>query len=138
MRAALAVATMVASTASSLQLRHFFIACKSVVENRIRYDPVNSGRKCVEMYYEKLEKDKHPEPQNRKEELEHLTRMPRDHYISDFQRAANDLMCVTDNPDQQERDLIYHFSTRAKICRPSGRARWNTPCPGIPIKIKPM
>eukprot|EP00672_Neobodo_designis_P016474 CAMPEP_0174827006 /NCGR_PEP_ID=MMETSP1114-20130205/409_1 /TAXON_ID=312471 /ORGANISM="Neobodo designis, Strain CCAP 1951/1" /LENGTH=138 /DNA_ID=CAMNT_0016060593 /DNA_START=135 /DNA_END=551 /DNA_ORIENTATION=+ len=46
---------------------------------------------------------------NRKEELEHLTQRPDYEYVSDNQRAANDLTAVTSSPHHYMTDVPYHY-----------------------------
>ena len=46
---------------------------------------------------------------NRKEEMEHLTMRPDYEYVSDNQRAANDLTAVVSSPQMYQTDVPYHY-----------------------------
>lgn len=87
-----------------------FVTCKGVVENRITKHYTN--RTVAESKAEReasLAKVKHPNPQNRKDELSHLTRQCDYEYIPEFQRWANDMMAVYSDPQGYGHDMAYHY-----------------------------
>lgn len=86
------------------------ISCKGVVENRITKHYTNKSVEDCKLEREaEIEKLKHPNPRNRKEELSHLTRQCQYEYIPEFQRWANDMMAVYSDPQDYGHDMAYHY-----------------------------
>ena len=61
-------------------------------------------------YHEALEKTKNPTPKNKKEALAHLVdaRLSFEG-VSDFQRAADDMMAIKSEPMEHAVDMAYHY-----------------------------
>jgi hypothetical protein len=66
-------------------------------------------KKALQTYEASVEAKKSKTFANRKEELEHLTQRPDYEYISDMQRAANDLTAVVSSPQMYQTDVPYHY-----------------------------
>ncbi|KAF8297605.1 hypothetical protein TcYC6_0079580 [Trypanosoma cruzi] len=98
------------------------IACKGIVENRITKHYSNRTVEQAKAEREaQIAKSKHPNPRNRKEELSHLTQHCSYEYIPEFQRWANDMMAVYNDPQGYGHDMAYHYHRIWKAKSPTKR-----------------
>lgn len=110
------------STAVTYLAVRCFVPCKGVVENRIqRHYYMKSVDELKAEMEVKEAKHKHPNPQNKKEALAHLTRHCEHEYVADFQRAANDMMAVYSDPIGYAHDMAYHYHRITKVMSPTKR-----------------
>merc|ERR1711991_340321 len=70
---------------------------------------------------------------SRKEQLAHLTERPSYEYVSDLQRAANDLTSVTSHPLQYQTDVPYHYN---KVRKAVTFSKTNAVCGNGEIQMK--
>ena len=114
------------------------IACKGVSENRIaRLFPNKTVKEFVAERDIKVNKLKHPAPKNKKEEMSHLLAGCSYEYVSDFQRAANDFMAMTNDPSLYSTDMAYHYQRISKCKTPTRRyAETGDDCVAV-IKLSP-
>lgn len=134
MRRAAVVVTTSALVSSDSQIRTF-VPIKSKVEYRIpRLYPRKSAKEANEERLKKQQQTMHPNPQSKKEALQHLLERPSYEYVSDYQRAANDMMAVHGTNWEHGADMTYHYHKIWKALKSSRiGAEENVNCDGIRV-----
>ncbi|CCW59991.1 unnamed protein product [Phytomonas sp. EM1] len=98
------------------------IAAKGVVENRIIKHYTNRTVEQSKAEREaSIDAARHPNPMSRKEELSHLTHQCSYEYVPEFQRWANDMMAVYNDPQGYGQDMAYHYHRIWKAKSPTCR-----------------
>ena len=116
-----------------------YVRIKSVVEYRIHnFFPKKTGKEFLAEQRAKVEKDKHPNPKNKKEELSFCLKRPNYEYVSVLQATANDLMCVTDSPQDYVTDLAYKYPKMVKLLNYSKNNNLQTSAQSQIVKIHPL
>lgn len=105
-----AAAATLASQPSTATRTHFHIPCKGKVEYRLdNHIPFKSQKEIIADHETAVANAQHPNPRNKKEALQHLLERPSYEYVSDMQRAANDMMAVHSDPVKYSYDMAYHY-----------------------------
>eukprot|EP00742_Colponemidia_sp_Colp-10_P026059 GILJ01031762.1.p1 GENE.GILJ01031762.1~~GILJ01031762.1.p1 ORF type:complete len:143 (+),score=22.18 GILJ01031762.1:3-431(+) len=109
MRRASCLVTATALVSSETQIRTF-VPIKSKVEYRTpRLYPRKSAKEANEDRLKKEAVTMHPNPQSKKEALQHLLERPSYEYVTDYQRAANDMMAVHGTNWEHGADMQYNY-----------------------------
>lgn len=115
------ISSTVIPTLSTTSTRsHFWIPCKGKTEYRLESPlPFKTWPEIIAEHAANVEASKNKAPKNKKEELEHLPTPLKYERLSDMQRAANDMMCVTSDPVGFTFEMAYHYHRIWKANNPS-------------------